>query len=126
MFMGSLVINGIFALSGITISGIFALLGVIVGAILGFFLQLISTMLSEKKMLKKEFEMIKADIYYIEDEKSENFKLFRLKYFFKCNHNILKKEENKTFFKKWLEKTEGNWDRTKFDAMINDLDKTRF
>lgn len=111
------------------ISGIIGLIGVIVG----FFLQLLSNYLKEKKEIKKEFLAIKNSIYSTTLVNNLFPELLKLKQFFTCHHKFLKIQENNYFFQKWLSSSYvemafsgvGYWNDKKVQEMINDLDKTR-
>lgn len=111
------------------INGTFALLGVA----LGFFLQLFSTYLSERRRIKQEFSQIKASIYSTTIMNNLFPELLKLKRFFVSYNKLLKRKENKYFYQKWLTEPNvetaftgvGYWNNQNVKEMLNDLDKTK-
>lgn len=111
------------------IAGIIGLIGVV----LGFFLQLFSNNLSERKRIKEEFAKIKNSIYSTTIANNLFPVLLRLKQFFVRNPKFLETQENNAFFQKWLMKPLvegasngfGYWDKDKIENMFKDLDKTK-
>ncbi len=105
----------------------------LIGVVLGFFLQLFSNRLSERKQVKEEFSEIKNSIYSTTVNNKLFPELLRLKRFFIRYPKFLKSHENNDFYQKWL--TEplvedvftgiGYWDKVKIEEMFRDLDKTR-
>ncbi|GEM_PF-5255064 len=78
----------------VTISGIFGLVGVV----LGFFLQIVSNWLSERKHIREEFYEIKNAIYSIAVANNLFSELLKLKHFFIRHPKFLKNKENNYFF----------------------------
>lgn len=113
----------------IVIGGIISLVSVVCG----FFLQLFSNHLSERKRVKEELAEITNSIYSVTIANNLFPELLKLKRFFVRNPKFLKKQENNDFFHKWLMKPLveeaftgiGYWNREKIEEMFKDLDKTK-
>lgn len=111
------------------IGGIISLFGVA----LGFFLQIFSNYLSERKRVREEFAKVKNTIYATTIANNLFPVLLELKQFFVRNPKFLKKRENKDFFNKWLMESLveraftgiGYWNKEKIEEMFKDLDKTK-
>jgi CDP-glycerol glycerophosphotransferase (TagB/SpsB family) len=105
----------------------------LVGVVLGFFLQLFSNYLSERKLVKEEFSEIKNAIYSTTKANNLFPEFLKLKRFFVRNPNLLKRQKNNHFFQKWLLESlveesftgVGYWDKRKIEEMFKDLDETR-
>ena len=105
----------------------------LIGVVLGFFLNLLSNCLSEKKRVKEEFSEIKNSVYSTTIANNLFPELLKLKRFLLRHSRFLKKRENNDFYQKWLThplveeafKGIGYWDKEKIDEMFRDLDKTK-
>jgi hypothetical protein len=102
------------------------------GVVLGFLLRLLSISISERKRVKQEFAEIKNVIYSTRITNNLFPALLNLKQFFVRNSQYLRREENNSFFQKWLmgplvEEAFtgiGYWSKEKIEEMFHDLDKT--
>lgn len=113
----------------VTIAGISGLVGVV----FGFFLQIVSNWLSERKHIREEFYEIKNAIYSTTVENNLFSELLKLKRFFIRRPKFLKNKENNYFFHTWLMEPlveeaftgVGYWNKEKSEKMYKNLEETK-